>query len=173
MRIREATKKDAKAMIDYLAAIAVESDNLTFGPGELQITEAIEEDILERSYQSDKNVFFLALEGDEIVGNINFHGSTRSRIAHVGEFGISVRKSHWGQGIGGQLMDALLEWAPMHGIRKVNLRVRADNEPAIALYKKKGFEQEGYLRCEYIIDGECVDHLAMGLVLEAVSEGEH
>lgn len=173
MRIREATKNDAKAMIEYLAAIAAESDNLTFGPGELEITEAIEEEILERAYQSDKNVFFLALEGEEIVGNINFHGSTRNRIAHVGEFGISVRKSHWGKGIGGKLMDTLLEWAPQHGIRKINLRVRADNAPAISLYKKKGFEQEGYLRCEYMIDGECIDHLAMGQILEAASEGEH
>ena len=173
MRIREATKKDANAMIEYLAAIASESDNLTFGPGELKITVEIEEGILERAQTSDKNVFFVAIEDDEIVGNINFHGSERARIAHVGEFGISVRKSHWGQGIGGKLMDVLLDWAPQHGIRKINLRVRADNEPAIALYKKKGFEQEGHLRCEYMIDGECIDHLAMGLILEDAREGKH
>lgn len=166
MMIREATKNDAKAMVEYLELIAGESDNLTFGPGELPITVEIEEGILTRAYESDKNVFFIALEGDEIVGNINFHGSTRKRIGHVGEFGISVKKAYWGRGIGDKLMNALLEWAPEHGIRKINLRVRADNEVAIALYRKKGFEKEGYLRCEYIIDGKCIDHLAMGLMLE-------
>lgn len=166
MNIREAKVEDAKAMIDYLAAIAEESDNLTFEPGELKITIEVEEKILEQALASDKDVFFMAIENDEIIGNINFHGSHRKRLAHVGEFGISVRKSHWGQGIGGRLLDELIAWAPKHGIRKINLRVRADNESAIRLYKRKGFQEEGRLRCEYIIDGICIDHYAMGLVLE-------
>lgn len=166
MKIREATVEDAKAMVDYLAAIAGESDNLTFEPGELKITTEIEEKILSHAQESEKDVFFLAMDGDIIVGNINFHGSSRKRIAHVGEFGISVRKSHWGQGIGGRLLDELLAWAPKHGIRKINLRVRVDNESAIRLYTRKGFKEEGRLRCEYIIDGICIDHYAMGLVLE-------
>jgi len=166
MIIREANRKDAKAMIAYLDAVAVESDNLTFEPGELGITIEIEEKILEHAQTSAKDVFFLAMEKDQIVGNLNFHGSIRKRIAHVGEFGISVRKSHWGQGIGGKLLDELLLWAPKHGIRNINLRVRADNEAAIRLYEKKGFLEEGHLKCEYIIDGICIDHLAMGLVLE-------
>ncbi len=166
MKIREAKVEDAKAMIGYLDQVAVESDNLTFEPGELGITIKIEEKILAHAQASEKDVFFMAMENNEIVGNLNFHGSTRKRIAHVGEFGISVRKSHWGQGIGGQLMDELLLWAPKHGIRKINLRVRADNEAAIRLYARKGFSKEGLLRCEYMIDGICIDHLAMGLVLE-------
>jgi RimJ/RimL family protein N-acetyltransferase len=170
MIIREATKWDAKAMVEYLGAIAAESENLTFEPGELKITVEIEEEILDRAYQSDKNMFFLALIDDEIAGNINFHSSERRRISHVGEFGISVKKKYWGQGIGGKLMDAMLAWAKDHGIRKINLRVRADNEAAIALYRKKGFEKEGLLRCEYMIDGLCIDHLAMGLVLEEGNE---
>ncbi|BES65488.1 GNAT family N-acetyltransferase [Gottschalkiaceae bacterium SANA] len=166
MLIREGNINDAKAMIAYLDAVAVESDNLTFEPGELKITIEIEEKILEQAQKSEKDVFYLAMENDKIVGNLNFHASTRKRIAHVGEFGISVRKSHWGQGIGGKLLDQLLLWAPKHGIRKINLRVRADNEAAIRLYEKKGFCKEGHLKCEYIIDGICIDHLAMGLVLE-------
>ena len=166
MIIREATAGDAQAMIAYLDTVAVESDNLTFEPGELEITIEIEEKILACAQVSDKDVFFLAMEDCEIVGNINFHGSTRKRIAHVGEFGISVKKSHWGQGIGGKLLDELFYWASRHGIRKINLRVRADNEAAIKLYRKKGFNEEGHLSCEYMIDGICIDHLAMGLVLE-------
>ena len=36
--IREATKKDAQSMIEYINIIASESDFLTFGPGEFHIT---------------------------------------------------------------------------------------------------------------------------------------
>jgi RimJ/RimL family protein N-acetyltransferase len=34
---------------------------------------------------------------------------TRPRVQHAGEFGLSVAKDHWGQGIGSALIDGLLE----------------------------------------------------------------
>ena len=48
-------------------------------------------------------------------------------------------------------------------IRQVNLRVRADNAGAIALYRSRGFAEEGVLRAEMRIHDEDHDQLWMGL----------
>ena len=52
------------------------------------------------------------------------------------------------QGIADALIDRLVERCLMHGLSFVTLEVRAGNEPAIALYRKHGFDPVG-LRKNY------------------------
>ncbi|MFQ6859626.1 MAG: GNAT family N-acetyltransferase [Collinsella sp.] len=52
------------------------------------------------------------------MGDGNLAGSTRPRLAHREELGISVRRSHWHRGIGTRLLRALLDFA-----RDANLRI--------------------------------------------------
>ncbi len=47
---------------------------------------------------------------------------------------------------------------------RIELEVFADNEKAIALYKKYGFEIEGKIRMAAIRNGEYVDEYKMGRV---------
>ena len=76
---------------------------------------------------------------------------------------MSVRRDHWGRGIGGALLDALLAWSSSHGlIGRVNLRVRTDNEVAVALYRSRGFEIEGTVRDQIRIEGRSFDFHVMG-----------
>ena len=56
---------------------------------------------------------------------------------------------------------ATIEAAAARGISRIELLVRADNEPAIALYQRFGFELEGRLRKYLIVDGAVHDVLAM------------
>ena len=51
----------------------------------------------------------------------------------------SVRR----RGIGGALVDAVIDWARRNGIERLLLDVGAINEPAIDLYRSKGFEPNG------------------------------
>jgi GNAT superfamily N-acetyltransferase len=46
-------------------------------------------------------------------------------------------------GLGGTLVDAVVEWARLHGVSRLLLDVADHNAPAIALYEKKGFEPNG------------------------------
>ena len=166
--IREASKADAESLLAYLDTICAETDNLTFGPGEMSLTVEQEITFLEGMANKPGAIFLAALnEQDELVGTIHFVAGTLPRTKHAGEFGMSVLKTHWGKGIGTALMDALLEWVrEKKSIRKVNLKVRSDNRNAIRLYKKKGFAEEGRITREYLIHGEFHDILCMGLFID-------
>lgn len=164
--IRQASPLDARALLDYVEAISGESDFLSFGPGEFELTEAEEERVLRRFHEADNQVYLVGLVDGEIVSTISFGAGSRPRTRHSGEFGMSVRKAYWGLGIGSWMLDALLDWARGTGIvTKVNIRVRTDNQRAIALYRRKGFVHEGTIRREVCLDGQYYDHHCMGLAL--------
>lgn len=162
--IRPVKVSDAEAMIEYLDIIAGESDNLTFGPGEFNITLDQEIAFLE-SLQDNNNAIMLLAEADgQMVGNLTYSGGPRVRTRHVGEFGVSVKSDYWGQGIGRALVEALIKWAiDSEYCEKINLKVRDDNYKAIALYRKLGFKVEGLIKRDMKINGEFVDCLFMGL----------
>ena len=69
------------------------------------------------------------------------------------------------RGIGSALMAEALKWARSAGITKVELEVFPHNEPAIALYRKLGFEEEGRRRKRYLIGGHYVDAVLMSIHL--------
>jgi len=56
---------------------------------------------------------------------------------------VAVAGDSRGAGIGSALLDNLTDRAKEHGIEKIFLEVRESNAPAIALYTKYDFEQNG------------------------------
>lgn len=62
---------------------------------------------------------------------------------------IAVAASAQGQGVGGVLIDALIGQAHRRGASTLLLEVRADNEPAIGLYRRRGFESIAVRRRYY------------------------
>ncbi|HAE43202.1 MAG TPA: N-acetyltransferase [Clostridiales bacterium] len=165
--IREATKTDAKALIDYLDKIAQESDFLSFGIGELNITLEKEETFLENSYNQDNSLMALVMHGERIIGTASMAGGIKPRFRHVGEMGISVIKAYWGKGIGEKMIDYMVGWSKQTAIiRKINLYVRSDNVRALNLYKKTGFEVEGAVRRDMLIGNEFYDSIMMGMLID-------
>ena len=64
------------------------------------------------------------------------------------------------------MLDALIDWARGTGIMtKINLRVRTDNQRALALYERKGFVIEGRIRKQILLEGKYYDRHWMGLEL--------
>lgn len=164
--IREAAAQDAAEILDYIHAIAGESDYLSFGPGEFDIPLDREREILARFHEADNQLYLVGLLDGQIVSTLSFTGGHRPRLRHAGEFGLSVRRAYWGLGIGSRMLDALLDWArETQIITKVDLRVRTDNQRAIALYRRKGFAIEGTIHKQILLDGTYYDHHWMGLEL--------
>jgi RimJ/RimL family protein N-acetyltransferase len=166
LTIREAAPEDARALLDYIENVSGESGFLGFGPGEFELSEGEEADYLRRMRDADNQLYLVGLINDMIVSTLTFSAGRRVRVRHSGEFGMSVRKQLWGLGIGSLMLEALIAWAGETGIvKKINLRVRTDNQRAIALYRRKGFVIEGTIHREIFLDGQYYDHHWMGLVL--------
>ncbi len=158
LTIRDARAADAAAVIEYVKRVAGESDNLTFGAEEFKVTLEQEVEIIEQHFAADNMVFLIGLIDGEVAAMLNFQGGTKRRTRHSGEFGISVRESFWGQGVATAMLQALLGWAKGTGVvRKINLRVRTDNQSAIHVYKKLGFTEVGRISREFLIDGVFYD----------------
>ncbi|MFW5993917.1 MAG: GNAT family N-acetyltransferase [Halanaerobiaceae bacterium] len=146
IKISNAGPDDAKELLNYMKQVFSETEFLLREPGEFEMTVKEEEEFLEKMNQSENNLFILARVDGRIVGSLGFTGSELNRYSHQGEFGMSVLREYWGNGIGSLLIETLINWAADNGITRISLRVDEDNERGIRLYEKFGFQQEGILK---------------------------
>jgi RimJ/RimL family protein N-acetyltransferase len=93
----------------------------------------------------------------------------------VAELGMNLAAAARGRGLGGQLLDALLEAGRELGAHKAELQVWPHNEPALRLYLSRGFVVEGRIRAHYRrASGQVWDAIIMGLALDTdLADGTH
>jgi putative acetyltransferase len=104
----------------------------------------------------------VACVDDLPIGNIGLIVSERPRQRHMGSVGMGVHDDYAGRGVGELLMRAALDLADNWlNLSRVELTVFADNERAIRLYERTGFETEGRLKRYAFREGELVDALVM------------
>jgi ribosomal protein S18 acetylase RimI-like enzyme len=84
------------------------------------------------------------------------------RHRHRGGLGMGVHADYRGRGIGSRLLDATLAQSKTFGYKKVELKVYTTNRPAIGLYRKFAFEEEGLIRDYRRFDGKTFDCMLMG-----------
>jgi putative acetyltransferase len=73
-----------------------------------------------------------------------------------------VHEDWHARGVGTRLMEALIDLADNWlGALRIELTVYCDNEPAMKLYRKFGFEIEGTHRAFALRDGQYTDSYAM------------
>ncbi len=100
---------------------------------------------------------------DLVVGMLTVETDPlRPRRRHAGFVGMGVREEWQGRGVGTALMRAGVDMADnwLH-LTRLELEVYADNERAIRLYERFGFEREGVLRNYAFRDGRLADAIYM------------
>ncbi|MBV9228847.1 MAG: GNAT family N-acetyltransferase [Chloroflexi bacterium] len=167
LTLRHGEPGDAEQVLAFLNQVAGESENIAFGPGEFELGVEEERAFLQQAATSPTSLYVIAEIAGEIAGTLSFSAGKRLRLQHAGEFGITVLRKYWNLGIGNRMLAYLIDWARQTGtIRKINLRVRVDNPPAIHLYEKYGFVREGRLTREFYLHGQFFDVYMMGLQLD-------
>lgn len=157
--IRKAEPSDAEAIWKcYTSPLVVRNT--------LQLPYRSLESVRELLTKGGEGAYILvAVIDGEVVGMIGLHTSSRPRVNHRGEIGMMVRDDWQGKGVGKALMQAVIDLADKWlNLARIELTVFTDNEPAIALYRKFGFEIEGELRKHAFRDGEFVDSYVMARV---------
>jgi L-phenylalanine/L-methionine N-acetyltransferase len=112
-------------------------------------------------------ITLVACSGSDLVGIVGLHSHLQQpRRRHAIRLGMTVRDDFQGRGVGTALLTAALELADgWLNVTRVELDVWTDNEPALRLYRKHGFEVEGTLRQFAFREGRLVDAYVMGRLL--------
>lgn len=156
-------KDDALELSKVRVQIDGETENLDREAGEGLLTQKDFEELIYDDSIAERNLFLVAEVNSKIIGFARCAGNTLSRFRHKAEFGICIMKEYWGNGIGGVLLENILQWADTIGIKKISLNVIEVNTKAIRLYKQYGFIEEGLLRKDRIHrDGKYYDTVIMG-----------
>jgi L-phenylalanine/L-methionine N-acetyltransferase len=148
---------------DYGAVYEMFNSPEVFG-GTLQLPFPSREQWRQRLAETvDGTYNLVAVAGDRVVGMLSVHTfPNRPRRRHVGSIGISVHAEWQGKGVGTALMRAGIELADNWlNLTRLELEVYTDNESAIRLYERCGFELEGTLRQHAFRNGRYVDSYIM------------
>lgn len=142
--IRNCEKDDASQVFSVFNLTHEQTDFLLTYPDENSFIEEQEAEFLLKKKESEREVELCAVVDGKIVATAGVEEiSPKYKVRHRAEFGISVEKSSWGNGIGYALTLACVECAKKAGYSQLELSVVADNAAAVALYKKIGFKEFG------------------------------
>ena len=161
---KEATASDAEKLLVHLHTVGAETDNLSFGKDDFNISPEKEARFIDRFKRSEKDLMLVAECDGIIVANAIVEREKIKRFSHRAEISLTVLRDFWGQGIGSELMKRMIEFARESGLHSLFLYARADNERAISLYERFGFEKTGRFKDFFLINGSYFDAVYMQLV---------
>ena len=142
LTVRQVVVSDAQGVIDVLNPIISEARYTI-----LDKTFTVEEEKAFIESFPDRGVFSVAV--NETTGdlfgfqNVEPFASYTKAFDHVGIIGTYVDANSRGQGVAKQLFEHTFEVAKAKGYEKLFAYVLADNERALAVYRKQGFEIVG------------------------------
>ncbi|CDU08127.1 putative Acyl-CoA N-acyltransferase [Vibrio coralliirubri] len=142
LTIREVAEEDAQGIIDVLNPIIIEARYTILD----QTFTVNEEKGFIESFP-ERGVFSVAVTEttSQLLGfqNVEPFATYTKAFDHVGIIGTYVDANSRGQGVAKQLFDYTFKSAKAKGYEKLFAYVRADNERALAVYLKQGFEIVG------------------------------
>lgn len=142
--LRNAIEADAQAVMDAFALTHAQTDYLLSYPDEKALDLEREKQFLKGKTESENEIEIVAILGGCVVGTAGISAvGAKYKVRHRAEFGISVDKTFWGLGIGQALMAACIHCAKAAEYAQLELDVVADNERALAMYRKAGFVEFG------------------------------
>ena len=120
------------------------------------------------SVEQDPNMLYLgAFAKDALAGQLFFKKMVPGHPwkDHLGYFGMGIRKEYWGLRLGSYLLNAADKFALKIGVKRIEAYVRTDNERALALYRKNGYEIDGTRKNSSFVDGKFYDEFYIAKLL--------
>jgi len=145
--IRCAEEIDAAEVLAHKNRSAVEGEHYLIERDEIEQSVEAQAAWIRRQREGSCSIAMVAVVQevgvDRVVGMINFATMDKRRANHRGMFGISVKATHQGLGIGRAMIEHLLDWARAHPVVEiVALGCYAENTRALKLYREMGFVEE-------------------------------
>ena len=170
--VRPLGPSDVAALLDLLAVIHQESGtdgvpiNTPMGESDRPDRAVHRRSLIDQWSRELSDVHWMRAWGawvdGELVGQILVEGGPVHTAVHRARFGMGVRQSYWGVGIGGALLDAAVAWATDQAeLDWLDLSVFSLNAAARSLYASRGFEEMGVRVDAFRIDGQSIDDIEM------------
>ena len=142
--LRNGDEADGQIVYDLFVETHAETDFLLSYPEENSYTAEEESNFLKEMTDSENGIEIIAVVDGKAVGCAGIEPvGKKYKVKHRAEFGISVLRDYWYLGIGSALTAACIECAKEAGFEQLELNAVAENEHALALYRKYGFEEFG------------------------------
>jgi len=159
MNIRPATVDDAHALWEAESTTAATPGRLASRPEEISASN-----VLARIRTASlAGCFFVGEDDGRLRGHVVLEPMSLLAVQHVYRLTLVVHPGQTGQGVGTALLQHVQRWAAARpGLHKIELNVRATNLPAMRLYARLGFQEEGRIRHRIRLpDGTFIDDLLM------------
>jgi putative acetyltransferase len=161
--VRPARPQDSETFVELWRAVAAERRFIR--------TERVDRSIryyrrrfFRRTWENDQATL-VAVHDDRVVGHLHIAREDNPVTRHVASLGMTVAADWRHKGVGSALMAEAIRWARSMGVEKLALSVYPDNDAALGLYRKFGFEQEGRLTGHSKKSIGYRDEIVMGLWL--------
>ena len=142
--LRNGTAADGAAALANFLLTHEQTDYLLSYPDESTLTPEQEGEYLQERTDSENGIELLAEVEGELAGMAGIEAvGTQEKVRHRADFGIGIDRKFWGLGIGRALLEACIECARRAGYEQLELTVVAENQRAVALYRRAGFEEFG------------------------------
>ncbi len=163
--VRAAEPGDAAELVALASVVAAEPEGWLLADSSWR-SVADERRYIRALRRHPDAALLVAEEEGALAGRLSISRDPHPSSAHVADVGLMVAALYRRRGIGTALLVAAEEWARSVGVTKLELHVFPHNEPAIALYDKFGFVEEGRRIKHYRrASGELWDAVDMGLLL--------
>lgn len=155
--IRKIEIEDLKGFHTALSSVAKEGTFLlTVEPPPI---ERIEDFV--KSNIKNNNAQYVCEVNGVIVGWADITPNSRQSMSHVGSLGMGLIKPYRGKGYGKKLLKNVIDHAWLQRLKRLELEVFSDNEIAVNLYKKMGYEVEGIKKYARLYNGIYQDIVVM------------
>jgi RimJ/RimL family protein N-acetyltransferase len=113
--------------------------------------------VAETTQKQDCDVHWAIRSGDALIGGCGFDGFQAGK-SHRAELGYWLAKPYWGRGIMTSVVGRLCRYAfDEFRLVKITAHVFSENRASARVLEKCGFQQEGFLRKQFLKDGQFID----------------
>lgn len=142
--LRNAEASDSENLITYMKTTSAETPFLIREPDEFRMTLEQEEAFINERIDSERELMLIATINGEHIGNCSLMSiGVYRRYYHRCAIAIALYQKYCGAGIGKIMLETVLSVAKELGYEQAELEVVRDNDNAIALYRKLGFNEYG------------------------------
>lgn len=179
IRIREIEPDDAPALITLMQQLDRETDYLLYEEGERPVDVTQWRKKIAGQQNRDAGTVLLAeyarsghrhsqglVANNRLAGYLEIRRMPYRKVWHRAYIVIGILREFGGMGTGTQLMTELENWARKNGVRRLYLTAIAENNAAVGLYKKMGYQPEGNHPASMKLGDRYVDELTMGKWLD-------